>query len=369
MPTEEWIVRVNDREYGPVDLDTLHEWQSDGRLIPDNDIRPAGATEWKKASAIPNLFPPPLPRAPITTSATPLAPSRSIIDLIAESFRIYRRAFLPFFSLSLLVAFPACGLHLAFSYSDFPKITLNLASGLAIFCGAVLLVVWPIFLAGIQLATAETREGKPPSTRDLFRRATNFWPRVARLSLIVYGSYFLWSVIPVLAIFSLLYGQPSLVSLLLALVILIMQVLMTARLWANFLFWQQSCVLSGQNTIDSLRESKELAHSRACAPLTQRPLFQGAILVSIWILAVLVLSIVVQVPFTMLRMQGESVASIQQMMDLADKLSHAKPDGITLATNIVTSLAQALFRPLLGIVFVLLYFEAKRNHRPRDREL
>ncbi len=31
---EEWIVRVEGKEYGPVDVDELREWKREGRLIP-----------------------------------------------------------------------------------------------------------------------------------------------------------------------------------------------------------------------------------------------------------------------------------------------------------------------------------------------
>ncbi len=369
MSDEEWIVRVHDKEYGPVDLETLHEWQSDGRLIPDNEVKQPGDTDWTKANTIPNLFPPPLPSEPI--APPPRQTSRGLAALLAETFRLYRRCFVPFFCLSLLVAVPGCGLRIALSYVGFtgtatPGQHSFIAASIAIFCAAVLLVTWPIFLAGIQLATAETRDGKRPPVRDLFRRATNFWPRVARLGLVVYGSYFLWSVIPLLAILSIVLGQPSLVSLLLALVILGLQVYMTARLFVNFLFWQQSCVLAGHNTIESLRESKELARSQPRAPMVQRPLFRGALLVSIWILVIIVVSIGVEIPFTLLRMRG--VMTIEQAMDLAQKLAEAKPDAIALASYIFSSLVQALLRPLLGIAFVLLYFETKENHASRAGE-
>ena len=33
MP-DQWIIRVQDKDYGPVDFDTLREWKSEGRLIP-----------------------------------------------------------------------------------------------------------------------------------------------------------------------------------------------------------------------------------------------------------------------------------------------------------------------------------------------
>src|SRR5262249_35258385 len=56
--TEEWIVRVQGREYGPADIDTLREWQREGRLLPENEARNAGTELWSTAAAIPGLFDP-----------------------------------------------------------------------------------------------------------------------------------------------------------------------------------------------------------------------------------------------------------------------------------------------------------------------
>src|SRR5438105_14647718 len=38
MP-EQWIIRVEEKEYGPADLATLHEWKADGRVLPTNPAR------------------------------------------------------------------------------------------------------------------------------------------------------------------------------------------------------------------------------------------------------------------------------------------------------------------------------------------
>src|SRR5206468_9721654 len=64
---EEWIVRVQGKEYGPADIDTLLEWKKEGRLLPQNEARPANADPtavadsakevlWSTAAAIPGLF-------------------------------------------------------------------------------------------------------------------------------------------------------------------------------------------------------------------------------------------------------------------------------------------------------------------------
>ena len=40
--SEEWMVRVEGKEYGPVDLDELREWKREGRLIRENEVREPG---------------------------------------------------------------------------------------------------------------------------------------------------------------------------------------------------------------------------------------------------------------------------------------------------------------------------------------
>src|SRR5262245_52693596 len=66
MP-EQWIIRVQGKEYGPADLATLREWKADGRVLPTNPARRADVdpttvagsmnqARWKTASEIPGLF-------------------------------------------------------------------------------------------------------------------------------------------------------------------------------------------------------------------------------------------------------------------------------------------------------------------------
>jgi len=362
---EGWIVRVQGKEYGPVDLETLREWQRDGRVVPDNDVRKSGDSEWSKAATMKELFPPPLPD--VVPASSPRRP-RSLGEIAIETFHIYRKGFATFFSLALLVAIPGCVLKISLAYFNFseqglPTTQILAPRVVAIIAIAALVALWPIFLSGIQIATADLAAGQSISLRDVLRRAARFWPVVAKLCLLVYGSYFVWSVIPLLAIFSLVAAQPSGFSILLAFVILALQVYMTARLFVNFLFWQQSSVLAGLNTLDALRESKELAHTRPQAPRLERPLYRGAIIASLWLLLLVVFSSGAEVPFVMMRIQG--ITNIQEATALVQKLANASaPDSITLATYVMTSLIQALLRPLLGIAFVILYLDTKRDISP-----
>jgi len=39
--SDEWFVRVQGKEYGPVSTETLREWKGEGRLIRENELRRA----------------------------------------------------------------------------------------------------------------------------------------------------------------------------------------------------------------------------------------------------------------------------------------------------------------------------------------
>ena len=50
---EQWIIRVEGKEYGPADLATLHEWKADGRVLPANPARREDVDLWETAGEIP----------------------------------------------------------------------------------------------------------------------------------------------------------------------------------------------------------------------------------------------------------------------------------------------------------------------------
>nr|MBA2242696.1 DUF4339 domain-containing protein [Chthoniobacterales bacterium] len=260
MP-EEWFVRVQEKEYGPVDLETLREWKADGRLIPENPVRATGEPEWKSAAEIPELF----PQTPASPEGTFRASEpyrrRSFVEIIAESGRLYRRGFGQFFALALLVGLPSIGFKLSLAYMHYGgegepvSVTTQIASAVAIVMLVALLVCWPIFLAGLQFGAAELAAGRRMRLLDILRRAINHWPRLARLSVYVYGSYIFWTLLPVLLILT-LASAPSIWSLLLALLALAFQVFMAGRLFINFMFWQQTSTLGGLEGPEALRESK-----------------------------------------------------------------------------------------------------------------
>jgi hypothetical protein len=359
MQNDEWFVRVEGKEYGPVDLETLREWKQEGRLIADNELRNASYQSWVKAATIAELF--------ADSVALPPPPvfmrRHSFAEIISETFRVYGKSFLTFFSLALLVAIPSCIFQLSLAYLHFPEPrplsrTALTASTIAIAALACFFALWPVFITGIQIATADVAAGRSVRLRDMLQRAVRLWPQMAKLSLIVYGSYFLWSVIPVLAIFSLVAGQPSIMSALLALGILALQVFMTARLWVNFLFWQQISVLETPDSLETLRESQRLARSQPSAPWHERPLWRGALLASIWFLLLIVVSSGAEIPFLLVRVQG--ITNPEQIVGMLQSLANAPaPDAMTLTSYVFSSVIHALLRPLLGIAFVVLYFDAK----------
>jgi hypothetical protein len=360
---EEWIVRVGEEEYGPVEEDTLREWQQEGRLIAANPVRRDGDPVWITAGEIPGLFPVAEPR-------NEQYRTRTLAEIIADSFRIYGRGFRQFFALALLVAVPGFFFKLSCAYIDLSgnvplKGNAMIASAVAVVMFVCVIVAWPVFVAGLQFATADLVAGRALQFRDLLHRACGNWPRVAPLCVAVYGAYLFWTVVPVLAILS-LAATGSIFLILLALLVLAFQVYMAGRLFINFMFWQQASVLEGVDGLEALRESRELARSRRNAPRLLRPLYRGAILASLWLLLLLVISSGAEVPFLLVRLQGITDPESAQRV-LQGLLNAPAPDAMTIASYALTSLVQTLLRPLLGISFVLLYFDAKSTESKRGR--
>src|SRR2546423_14901108 len=104
---EEWIVRVQGKEYGPANIDTLLEWKKEGRLLPETEARIAGADLGNTAATIPGLFDveAAVPAAGRPTQA-PVA-RRSFGQILAATFQIYRKGFFQFLGLTLLVLLPS----------------------------------------------------------------------------------------------------------------------------------------------------------------------------------------------------------------------------------------------------------------------
>lgn len=358
MP-EDWIVRVEGREYGPANLETLREWKAEGRVVPANEARRSDLDTWATAAEIPELFE--IRPLPVTERAA--APSRSAANIWSETFRIYRKGFFQFLGLTLLVVLPSlCAqlttLGLDASSTVDVDLRKTLAAGFA-FCMLLLsLAFWPIYISGIQIATAELKAGHRVRFFGLLNEAVKFWPRIALLSLFVYGAYFFWTVLPIgLILMIALGGPPSLPSFLLALSLLALWVWIIGRLFVNFLFWQQFAVLVGSDTANALRKSKELARSGRALPWYRRPLWRAVVLVTIWFGVVLALNLGPAWP--LVRQYFHAIATSQSpeaIMEALEKIS--KTQGINLL-GVGLGLLQSILRPLLGIAFVLLYFDTK----------
>src|SRR5437762_11532903 len=170
MP-EQWIIRVEGKEYGPADLATLHEWKADGRVLPTNPARQVDVDLWKTAGDIPGLFRVEAPPVQVEAGSeqseirnqkpASKPPSRNIL---VETFRIYFRGFFQFFCLSLLSIAPILCAELTSRFIDTaPGVNVDLrtlvavAFGLCMFVLRIVLV--PVYIAGIQIVTAELATG------------------------------------------------------------------------------------------------------------------------------------------------------------------------------------------------------------------
>jgi hypothetical protein len=364
---EEWIVRVQGKEYGPVDFETLSEWKREGRVLPTNEVRkvdvdPAAAAAsaeealWTTAAQIPDLFP------PVEASAVgdELAQTRSLHDILVETWRIYGKGFWQFLGLSALVAVPSICAQLSSTALGSPSnLELDLRTFLAALFNLTMLLLslaaWPLYIAGIQILTGELAAGRSIAIVDLVQRALKSWPRVATLWVFVAASYFFWTVLPIAVILVIAVGSPSLFSIFFALVVLAFQVWMTGRLFVNFMFWQQFAVLAGSDFTSALRQSKELARSRRDLPWFRRPLWRGVFLASFWFALVLVLNAGSE--WSAMQHYFQALATTQDPQKLLQSLNASSP-GFDL-TRFALALVQAVLRPLLGIAFVLLYFNSR----------
>src|SRR5215472_15297117 len=110
--TEEWIVRVQGKEYGPASVETLREWKAEGRLLPANEARRANVDLWTTAAEIPGLFDVGMlvSHARQLAKPPPQLSRRTFAQIVAEAFQIYRKGFFQFLGLTLLVLLPSiCG--------------------------------------------------------------------------------------------------------------------------------------------------------------------------------------------------------------------------------------------------------------------
>src|SRR3977135_713651 len=100
MP-EQWMVRVEGKEYGPVDEDDLREWKTEGRLIRQNEVCRVGDDRWFPAGALAE-------GCADGQTARPAEPPDLVVrrrtwpEIYRETIRIYRGGFSRFMLFGLL---------------------------------------------------------------------------------------------------------------------------------------------------------------------------------------------------------------------------------------------------------------------------
>jgi hypothetical protein len=366
---EQWIIQVQGKDYGPADLATLHEWKADGRVLPTNAARRADVDAWQTAAEIPGLFKTEPPPVQITTADPRSAVRRPRLEtkpptrnILTETFRIYFRGFFQFFGLSLLSIVPIACAELTSRFIDTSGVNADLrtlVAGAFGLCMIVLrLVLLPVYIAGIQILTAELATGNRISFLSVLNGAVKYWPRVAGLCIFVYVIFGLLILLGLLLLVPAATAN-TVLSAVIVLGLLAIQVWLFSRFFINVLFWQQFAVLENLNAAAALRESRKLARGARDLPWYQRPLWRGALIVSVWFVFVLAITITPQ--WQMMQNYLLEVTRTQDAQALYEKMLAAMQihgvDYRALALNVL----ERILQPLLGIAFVVLYLDSKRE--------
>ena len=361
--SEEWIVRVHGKEYGPANLDTLCEWKAEGRLLPANDARRANVDFWITAGEIPGLFSvTPSVEAVTQLTEPPVQVSRrSFNQILAETFQIYRKGFFQFLGLVLLVLLPSICSQLITAFVQPPQgsnvdVRSVLAAGFAFLTFIVSIVLWPVYIGGIQILTAEIARGQRPGLIVVLNQAVRFWPRIAALCIFVYTVFFLLIVFGFVIGAIALAGAASLLLAIFALALLILQVWMFGRFFVNVLFWQQFAVLENAGFIDALRDSRNLARSGRDLPWFQRPLWRGALIASLWF--AFVLAVRLGPEWTTLQNYIVKFVTTQDPQTLLQQLTEAQQARGFDLLAFTLGILEKVLQPLLGIAFVVLYLDS-----------
>ena len=362
--TDEWMVRVQGAEYGPANIETLREWKAEGRLLPSTEARQADVDLWTTAAEIPGLFsmPPPVPSTGDFTQPPIQVSRRSFAEILTETLQIYRKGFFQFLGLTLLVLLPSICSQLIPALVKPPQGTnidmfSVLAAGFAFLMFILSIVMWPVYIAGIQILTAEIVRGNRFSLVGVLNAAVKFWPRVAALCIFVYGVFFLLMVFGLAIAAMSLAASSSVLLVLVAMALLVLQVWMFGRFFVNVLFWQQFTVLENAGFIDSLRESRDLARSGRDLPWFERPLWRGAFIASIWFAVVLAITLAAQ--WGMLHQYLNQLMTTQDPQALLQQITEAqKTSGFNIAA-FGLSIVEKVLQPLVGIAFVVVYLDTK----------
>src|SRR2546423_2376361 len=119
---EQWMVRVEGKEYGPVDENDLREWKTEGRLIRQNEVRRVGDDRWFPAGELPEIFADELPAQP---SEPPdlVVRRRTWPEIYREMIQIYRGGVWRFLLFRLLSGEPTFVLRSYFSKCPLPLLS------------------------------------------------------------------------------------------------------------------------------------------------------------------------------------------------------------------------------------------------------
>lgn len=369
------MVRVEGKEYGPVDEDELRAWRDEGRLIRQNELRRVGEERWFPAGELPEIFGDEQPAQP---SEPPdlIVRRRRWQEISRETFRVYRGGFSRFILFGLLTAVPMFVLQWHFPRVPLPDLTSGSMKPMPAvtvppICWLMFLLVilaWPISTAGFQYVADDVLRGHHRSLNDQFSAGLRRWWPMLSTGLVVYASYFFWVFVPFTAMIALLASGINLLSLTLYLLIGAFMMYIVARLFVNFLFWEQTAALGEDRAILALRESKELARCASDAPRLDRPLYRGVIVASVWLALLLVVLMAVQFPLMLVRLAG--VENPEQAVALMQTLSQTKTrDALMVASDVASALVNLILRPLLAISFVILYYDAKARAGRKDQQL
>ncbi len=361
--SEEWIVRVKGKEYGPANLDTLLEWKAEGRLLPANDARRANVDLWITAGEIPGLFSvtPSVEAATQLTEPPVQVSRRSFNQILAETFQIYRKGFFQFLGLVLLVLLPSICSQLITAFVQPPQgsnvdVRSVLAAGFAFLTFILSIVLWPVYIAGIQILTAEIARGERPGLIVMLNQAVRFWLRIAALCIFVYGVFALLMLFGLVIALIALAGGPSLLLVFFVLALLILQVWMFGRFFVNVLFWQQFAVLENAEFIDALRDSRNLARSGRDLPWFKRPLWRGALIASLWF--AFVLAVRLGPEWATLRNYFVQLVTTQDPQTLLQQLTEAQQARGFDLLAFTFGILEKILQPLVGIAFVVLYLDS-----------
>jgi len=361
--SEEWIVRVKGKEYGPADIDTLLEWKAEGRLLPANDARRANVDLWITAGEIPGLFSvtPSVEAATQLTEPPVQVSRRSFNQILAETFQIYRKGFFQFLGLVLLVLLPSICSQLITAFVQPPQgsnvdVRSVLAAGFAFLTFILSIVLWPVYIGGIQILTAEIARGQRPGLIVVLNRAVRFWLRIAALCIFVYGVFALLMLFGLVIALIALAGGPSLLLVFFVLALLILQVWMFGRFFVNVLFWQQFAVLENAEFIDALRDSRNLARSGRDLPWFKWPLWRGALIASLWF--AFVLAVRLGPEWATLRNYFVQLVTTQDPQTLLQQLTEAQQARGFDLLAFTFGILEKILQPLVGIAFVVLYLDS-----------